>query len=100
MNLLKPSPNINYDFVCSVYGGFTLLGIVLYILETCVFRKYNDDASVSGELSTTSNASLKEIAESTEGLYLIFSPFFPCLLWALFVRREWCELAGVKEKRD
>lgn len=81
--LLSPSTNINYDFISSIYGLFALLSVLLYTLETQVFINY------SGQSDEGSSATMKELAESTKGLYLIFVPFLPCLLWSLVIRHQW-----------
>jgi len=65
-----------------------LLGCLLYILETFVLF-----SSSTATTSTSKNqkeeeqptAVMKELAESIQGLYLIFVPFIPCLLWSLIV---------------
>ena len=91
MNIFKPSPSINYNFISSIYAAFALLGITLYSLETYVFAPHKD----SDEHET-----MKELAGSTEGLYLIFIPFIPCFLWSLVVRKEYLRLLEVKPKED
>ena len=87
MNLFKPTPCINYNFISSMYAVFSLFGLGLYLLEIFLLEPFKDENPDNGGSST-----LKEIAESTEGLYLIFVPFVPCLLWSLVVRREYCRL--------
>ena len=81
--LLSPSSNINYDFISSIYGLFALLSVLLYTLETQVFINY------IGQGDEGSSATMKELAESTKGLYLIFVPFLPSLLWSLVIRNQW-----------
>ena len=109
MNLFKPSPSINYNFIVSIYGAFSLLGGLLYSLERYAFTQYKESASedsgnanlnvdVDGEKSM-----MEELAESTEGLYLIFIPFVPCLLWSIVVRKEYCRLqaeSSLKKKEE
>jgi hypothetical protein len=89
MNVFKPAPAINYNFISSIYAFFSLLGCLLYALETLAFAPHKDsvDTGVDG-----GNSTMKELAESTEGLYLIFIPFIPCFLWSLIVRKEYCRL--------
>ena len=88
MNLFKPSPSINYNFISAIYAAFSLLGCILYGLETIAFAPYKENEIKDSE----ENSTMKELAESTEGLYLIFIPFIPCLLWSLIVRKEYCRL--------
>jgi hypothetical protein len=78
MKLFEPSPSINYKLITVVYSLCSVLAVVLYILEVTVFRSYLQPDSTAKE-------SMKELAESTQGLYLIFIPFIPCLLWSLTV---------------
>lgn len=103
MNIFKPSHNINYDFISAVYGGFTILGLALYLLETMVFQKYTDDRNGAGDgegdkSAPTSSETMKELAESTQGLYLIFAPFSLCLVWSLVVRKEWRRINEKKKQ--
>jgi len=80
--LFSPSSNINYNFIASTYAFFSALSILLYFLETQVFisAEYQEERG---------NSMLKELAESTKGLYMIFIPFLPALLWSLIVRQIW-----------
>ena len=58
----------------------------------------NLNVDVDGEKSM-----MEEVAESTEGLYLIFIPFVPCLLWSIVVRKEYCRLqaeSSLKKKEE
>ena len=80
--LLSPSSNINYDFIASAYGLFALLSLILYLLETQLFisAQYQEEQG---------NDTLKELAESTKGLYMIFIPFLPSFVWSLMMRYIW-----------
>jgi hypothetical protein len=112
--LFKPSPCINYKFVSIVYAAFSILGCLLYILETFVLpTSTTTKATISTTISSTTmknqqqnqqppsnnhNVMMiqKELAESIQGLYLIFLPFVPCFLWSLGVLRA----ALVMQKRQ
>ena len=93
--LFTPSSNINYDFIVAIYFLFSFFCIGLYILETKIFIHYlgGETGESLGSVGSSSynNESMKEVAESTQGLYMIFTPFIPCLLWSLVVHRVWKE---------
>lgn len=91
MKLLEPKENINYNFIASMYAIFAAIGILLLGLEKLVLVSYKE---LEGE------SSLKELAESAEGLYLIFTPFIPCLLWSLIVRQKQNNSKIEKKKED
>ncbi len=80
--LFSPSSNINYNFIVSTYAFFSVLCIVLYFLEAYIFisAQYQEEQG---------NETLKELAESTKGLYMIFIPFLPSLVWSLIMRGVW-----------
>merc|ERR1712194_366434 len=45
--------------------------------------------------------SWKEFAKGIEGMYFVFSPFIPCLLWSLIVRCYWLKERKVSSfKKD
>jgi len=91
MKLLEPKENINYNFIASMYAIFAAIGFLLLGLEKLVLVSYKE---LEGE------SSMKEMAESTEGLYLIFTPFIPCLLWSLIVRQNQNNSKIEKKKED
>mmetsp|Transcript_9459 Transcript_9459/g.28440 ORF Transcript_9459/g.28440 Transcript_9459/m.28440 type:complete len:107 (-) Transcript_9459:528-848(-) len=93
---LLPREDINYSFISAMYASGTALSLLLFLLET-VLRGYGGNGDSSGEDET---GSVAEFAQALEGLYLIFIPFFPCLLWSLFVRRRWIEQQGAKRKTE
>jgi uncharacterized membrane protein len=78
MKLFEPSPSINYNLITLIYFLCSVLAVVLYALEETIFRSYLQPDSTASE-------SMKELAESTQGLYLIFVPFIPCLVWSFKV---------------
>lgn len=102
--LFTPSSNINYNFVSSAYGLFALLSVILYTLETQVFISYTSSeqgqhgggGSAAEDGGAVTNESMRELAESTKGLYLIFVPFIPCLVWSLIIRHQWKKTVGVE----
>ncbi|OQR96513.1 hypothetical protein ACHHYP_15480 [Achlya hypogyna] len=69
-NLFAPAEAINYDFVAGMYGFFTLLLVVLYVLQL-----YTD---------------------AVEGFYIVMAPFAPCFIWSLIVRRNWLAANATK----
>jgi len=48
----------------------------------------NVDVNVNVNTGDQEQSVLKELSESTAGLYLIFIPFIPCLFWSLVVRNN------------
>ena len=48
----------------------------------------NANANVDVNTGDQEQSVLKELSESTAGLYLIFIPFIPCLFWSLVVRNN------------
>ena len=78
--LTQPRPNINYNFVTYMYITGCGIGILMYILEIFLQQKTKFEENES---------SLKEVYNSIKGIYLIFMPFFPCLLWCLVLRSKW-----------
>lgn len=71
--LYSPIADINYNFISLVYALASLLCIGLYVLDVV----------------------LK--VESSKGYWLIFSPFIPGLLWALYMRAGWLKLLAKQE---
>ena len=87
--LTTPSPGISYDFVAGAYLVSCLLGILLWALESVLS---------AGEPGSTG----VDVAESIRGAWVIFVPFFPCLLWAVYLRgaARSLEVASAVEKKD
>lgn len=123
MRIFEPTPCINYNFISLMYGAFSLIGTALYLLETLLFAPHqreqlNKHDTATGAASNQNEndvaiqtptvsldigdekSVLKELAESTEGLYLIFIPFIPCLLWSLVVRKTYCKLQKEKKAQE
>ena len=44
-------------------------------------------------------STMKELGESTKGLYMIFAPFIPCLFWSLIIRNVWKKTLSLEEKK-
>jgi len=64
-SLLRPSEGINYNFVAGTYAAAVVLFVALLLLDKA--------------------AKVPQV----EGFWIIFSPFVPCLAWALLVRSRW-----------
>jgi hypothetical protein len=62
--LLRPSSDINYRFVSGAYMLLAVLGVIFKGLEYLPVEK----------------------SESIKGVWLIFAPFVPCLLWSLVMQ--------------
>eukprot|EP00611_Tribonema_gayanum_P014178 TRINITY_DN25472_c0_g1_i1.p1 TRINITY_DN25472_c0_g1~~TRINITY_DN25472_c0_g1_i1.p1 ORF type:complete len:113 (+),score=2.97 TRINITY_DN25472_c0_g1_i1:402-740(+) len=62
-SLFRPTPGINYNFVLGAYGVCCGLLVLFYALEK-----------------------LLKNAESIQGIWIIFTPFVPCLFWCLVMR--------------
>ena len=100
---VRPREGINYDFVATLYLIGSTLALSFYLLETKILAPLlveNDpvvDAVTSNEndstISTDDNGeggnAWKEFANGMQGMYFIFVPFVPCLLWSLVVRYFW-----------
>mmetsp|Transcript_1552 Transcript_1552/g.2131 ORF Transcript_1552/g.2131 Transcript_1552/m.2131 type:complete len:145 (+) Transcript_1552:81-515(+) len=99
---VRPRDAINYDFVATLYLIGSALALSFYLLETKILAPLlveNNDVNAA----TTANASdstttedsgeegnaWKEFANGMQGMYFIFVPFVPCLLWSLVVRHFW-----------
>jgi len=102
--ITAPSPDINYNFVSLMYGGGSALAVCLFVLEKVLFGYYGDagaGGNGEGDAGGNEEGALHEFTRQLEGLYLIFVPFFPCLLWSLVVRRRWLKEDGSqKDKKE
>jgi hypothetical protein len=97
--MLQPNPNINYAFVSLMYAFGSVLYIALYGFEqwsgeAFSVQKHSEGAAYGSsssitrngdESSVTSPGVLKELHTSLQGIYLIFSPFIPYLMWSLIL---------------
>lgn len=90
--LTQPNPDINYDVIVAAYAVCCGLCAILYAAERFVFSSDRDGTDF-----------IAENRESLKGLYIIFTPFLPCLLWAAAVRRRSGRSSaseGAKEKGE
>ena len=90
----RPSDGINYNFISSIYALGAVLSLSLFGLEyvlSSIYLQKEDGEDVE-------EGSLAEFSRQLEGLHLIFMPFFPCLLWSLFVRSRWSKRQPTKDK--
>lgn len=107
--ITTPSPDINYNFISLMYGGGSALAVFLFVLEKSLFGYYGINgtgaaaaaAGGDGTGGDDEEGALHEFTRQLEGLYLVFVPFFPCLLWSLAVRSRWLKENGVhKDKKE
>jgi len=97
--LIEPSPNINYDFVSGMYAIGSLLCFLLYIFQITFEVQKDDTGDVESSTASVSEA-ISELVTSLSGVYLIFVPFFPCLLWSLIIRSKWQKLQIQIQEND
>ena len=109
---IRPSPGINYNFVVIMYITGSAIAIFFYLLEKQVLSKLlleeevdNHDSSMNSVDDTRNNTQSDsiestegsnddtnpwhEFAKGMQGMYVIFIPFIPCMLWSLVVRHVW-----------
>ncbi len=99
---VRPRDGINYDFVATLYLIGSALALAFYLLETKILAPLlvendNADAAVANASDSTTGTedsgeegnAWKEFANGMQGMYFIFAPFVPCLLWSLVVRYFW-----------
>ena len=116
--ITTPSPDINYNFISLMYGGGSALAVVLFVLEKALMGYYgigaggagagsgadSDAGAANGEGNagggTGEEGAFLEFTRQLEGLYLVFVPFFPCLLWSLAVRSRWLKDGARKDKKE
>jgi hypothetical protein len=96
-NLVRPAPDINYNFITAAYGLGTLLAVFLFVLQRILSVIYIPNKEVTSNTTNipviATSESLREFTQSLQGLYLIFVPFFPCFLWSVWIRRMWLSSA-------
>ena len=95
-----------------MYGGGSALAVFLFVLEKSLFGYYGISGTGADAAATDTNGgdenggdgeegAFHEFTRQLEGLYLVFIPFFPCLLWSLAVRVRWLkENAVQKDKKE
>jgi hypothetical protein len=73
-SVLKPNPDLDYNFLTAIYAIGFVTGVTLYVLDKTVFQDS------------------KYLADS----YIVFLPFAPCLIWSTIVRKQWLRELSVK----
>mmetsp|Transcript_32454 Transcript_32454/g.58664 ORF Transcript_32454/g.58664 Transcript_32454/m.58664 type:complete len:151 (-) Transcript_32454:1075-1527(-) len=112
---VRPSPGINYDFVSIMYLAGSSLALLFYTLEKYIlaplleeegdnednFLNESNETSDVGSNDDTEEGgdAWKEFAKGMEGMYFIFVPFIPCLLWGLVVRYYWLKETRVSREK-
>lgn len=113
---VRPSPGINYDFVSMMYLGGSIIAFFFYVLEKQILAPllegdgvgegktvsvFNESSAGDSDGTDGDEEPWKEFAKGMEGMYLIFVPFVPCLLWGLVVRYYWMKENKVsQDKKD
>ena len=101
--ITAPSPDINYNFISLMYVGGSGLAVFLFVLEKALFGYYSDvgaGGNGEGDAGGKEEGALHEFTRQLEGLYQVFVPFFPCLLWSLVVRSRWLKDGSQKDKKE
>ena len=103
---VRPSVGINYNFVVLMYTVGSIIAVFFYLLEKQVLDpllvegsssdnnntlQSNDikDSEIKGEEGGEDANPWKEFARGMAGMYVIFVPFIPCLIWSFVVRYYW-----------
>ena len=105
---VRPSVGINYNFVVLMYTVGSIIAAFFYLLEKQVLDpllveqdisdnnnilQSNDndikDTEIEGDEGGDDINSWKEFARGMAGMYVIFVPFIPCLIWSFVVRYYW-----------
>ena len=105
---VRPSVGINYNFVVLMYTVGSIIAVFFYLLEKQVLDpllveqdtsdnnntlQSNDndikDTEIEGDEGGDDINSWKEFARGMAGMYVIFVPFIPCLIWSFVVRYYW-----------
>jgi len=102
---VRPSVGINYNFVVLIYTVGSIIAAFFYLLEKQVLDPLleeddtinnndtlsNDikDSEIKGEEGGEDANPWKEFARGMAGMYVIFVPFIPCLIWSFVVRYYW-----------
>mmetsp|Transcript_21262 Transcript_21262/g.32545 ORF Transcript_21262/g.32545 Transcript_21262/m.32545 type:complete len:98 (+) Transcript_21262:95-388(+) len=73
--LWKASPELNYSFICGMYGGGSVLAFLLYALIPSSPEDHFKEESWQ-----------RDVSDTLQGTYLIFIPFIPCFLWSLYMK--------------
>merc|ERR1712085_231720 len=111
---VRPSPGINYNFVSGMYLAGSAFAVIFFTLEKQMLASLlvnegdqedrvlvasNETKDETGDGDSTDP--WKEFTKGIEGMYFIFAPFIPCLLWSLIVRYYWLkEIKVSSSKKD
>lgn len=87
--LLKPNTGINYDVIAMMYAFGSGLCVLFYSVEKLITSENYKDTEI-----------VKENMDSIKGVYLVFCPFLPCLLWGLMMRYVSKKELSTKQKED
>ena len=113
---VRPSQGINYDFVAMMYlagSGIAIFFLLLekQILSPLLLEDENNNNSGNNTSSLEDDVveeesevgedinPWKEFAKGMEGMYVIFIPFIPCLLWSLVVRYYWLKETDIESRK-
>ena len=115
---VRPSQGINYDFVAMMYLAGSGIAIFFLLLEKQILSPLLlEDENNNNSGNNTHEPSLddavveevtengedinpwKEFAKGMEGMYVIFIPFIPCLLWSLVVRYYWLKETNIESRK-
>jgi len=102
---VRPSVGINYNFVVLMYTVGSIIAAFFYLLEKQVLDPLLEEGSsdnnntlqsndikeseIKGEEGGEDTNPWKEFARGMAGMYVIFAPFIPCLIWSFVVRYYW-----------
>lgn len=105
--VVRPRPEIDYNFVAGAYLVGSLLALIFYVSEKIFLvtllsgdtsaadnstggdAKAASEPLVGGSNEEGKGEEWKEFASGMEGMYVIFAVFLPCFLWSLVVRHFW-----------
>ena len=76
--LITPNKEINYQVITAMYGVCCCVFVLFYSLEFFLVSKENENF------------------DSIKGVYIIFTPFFPALLWSTLMWKK----SAVKKKKE
>ena len=114
---VRPSQGINYDFVAMMYLAGSGIAIFFLLLEkqilspllledennnNCGNNTHEPSFEDTIEEGTEDGEDVnpwKEFAKGMEGMYVIFIPFIPCLLWSLVVRYYWLKETDIESRK-
>jgi hypothetical protein len=77
MNLMSPAEAINYNVICGMY----LAGLLFAVFVYCVEKALSAGGLYEEEIDFWVNNK-----DSLTGLWMVFAPFGPGLVWSLWMR--------------